>query len=155
MSAFRGNEPLDRRIQRDGAVAERHRRQASRPPLLAEWLAVLNVIVLVSAVTIELALASLPADERKDYKVETIVPKYIGVRRDAKLTPTWTKKTAAEGAKKGGVVTMISASEPPALLSFVNSSSLVFSGRVTEGLLEFGHDIQVIKTFVSFVLPNR
>ena len=50
--------------------------------------------------------------------------------------------TAAEGAKKGGVVTMVSASEPPALLSFVNSSSLVFSGRVTEGLLEFGHDMK-------------
>jgi len=50
--------------------------------------------------------------------------------------------TTTVDVKKGGVVTMIAANEPPALLSFVNSSSLVFSGRTTEGLLEFGHDMK-------------
>jgi peptide/nickel transport system substrate-binding protein len=48
---------------------------------------------------------------------------------------------AAAGPQKGGVLTLVQAGEPPALLSFVNSSSLVFSAKVTEGLLEFDHDI--------------
>src|SRR5207244_1673835 len=52
-----GNEPLDSRIQRNGGVAERGRRQASRPPLLAEWPAVLTAVALLSAVTIALASA--------------------------------------------------------------------------------------------------
>ncbi|MES2193330.1 MAG: ABC transporter substrate-binding protein [Pseudomonadota bacterium] len=48
---------------------------------------------------------------------------------------------AATGPQKGGVLTLIQAGEPPALLSLVNSSSLVFSAKVTEGLLEFDHDM--------------
>jgi len=48
---------------------------------------------------------------------------------------------AAISAQKGGVLTMIAAGEPPALLSLVNSSSLVFSAKVSEGLLEFDHDM--------------
>jgi peptide/nickel transport system substrate-binding protein len=52
-----------------------------------------------------------------------------------------TRPALAAGQQKGGVVTMIGVNEPPALLSFVNSSSLVFSGRVTEGLLEFDYDM--------------
>src|SRR5207253_7703516 len=51
--------PLDSRIQRNGAVAERGRRQASRPPLLAEWPAVLTAVALLSAVTMALASAAV------------------------------------------------------------------------------------------------
>jgi peptide/nickel transport system substrate-binding protein len=48
---------------------------------------------------------------------------------------------AATAAQKGGVLTLVQAGEPPALLSIVNSSSLVFSAKVTEGLLEFDHEM--------------
>jgi peptide/nickel transport system substrate-binding protein len=51
------------------------------------------------------------------------------------------RPAAATTARKGGVLNMIAAGEPPALLGFVNSSSLVFSAKVTEGLLEFDHDM--------------
>src|SRR5439155_18494540 len=49
------NEPRDRRVRRDGAVAERDRRQTSRARLLTEWPAVLAAVALLSAVTIVLA----------------------------------------------------------------------------------------------------
>jgi trehalose utilization protein len=51
--------------------------------------------------TVALALASLSEEERKQYRVETVVPKaYAGsLRRDARLTPYWTKKTADDGSK--------------------------------------------------------
>jgi peptide/nickel transport system substrate-binding protein len=44
--------------------------------------------------------------------------------------------TAAKAAAET-VVTMVGATEAPVLLSFVNTSSLIWSARVTEGLLEF------------------
>jgi peptide/nickel transport system substrate-binding protein len=49
---------------------------------------------------------------------------------------------AAAAAQKGGVLTLVAASETPALLSLVNSASLVFSAKVTEGLLEFDFDMK-------------
>jgi peptide/nickel transport system substrate-binding protein len=54
---------------------------------------------------------------------------------------TVTPSAAASGAAKGGVLTLVQAGEPPALLSLVNSSSLVFSAKATEGLLEFDHEM--------------
>ncbi|WP_200883897.1 ABC transporter substrate-binding protein [Rhizobium sp. YS-1r] len=39
------------------------------------------------------------------------------------------------------VVTMVGATEAPALLSFVNTSSLIWSARTTEGLLEFDYKL--------------
>jgi peptide/nickel transport system substrate-binding protein len=57
-------------------------------------------------------------------------------------SPLFSSAAVASAPQKGGVLTMIVVSEPPALLSFVNSSSLVLSGRVTEGLLEFDHDMK-------------
>lgn len=39
------------------------------------------------------------------------------------------------------VVNMVGATEAPALLSFVNTSSLIWSAHVSEGLLEFDHDM--------------
>jgi peptide/nickel transport system substrate-binding protein len=44
--------------------------------------------------------------------------------------------------KRGGVVTMVAMGEPPALLGFVNSSSLIFTARTTEGLFEFDRDMK-------------
>jgi trehalose utilization protein len=51
--------------------------------------------------SVALALASLSDAERKEYRVETVVPRtYAGApRRDAKLTPYWTKKTGEDGSK--------------------------------------------------------
>ncbi|MEF2074764.1 ABC transporter substrate-binding protein [Consotaella aegiceratis] len=48
---------------------------------------------------------------------------------------------SAAAAKEGGVVTLLGATEAPALLSFVNTSSLIWSAHVTEGLLEFDFDM--------------
>lgn len=44
-------------------------------------------------------------------------------------------------AANSSVVTMVGATEAPALLSFVNTSSPIWSARTTEGLLEFDHDM--------------
>ncbi|WP_254660271.1 ABC transporter substrate-binding protein [Ketogulonicigenium vulgare] len=44
-------------------------------------------------------------------------------------------------AQEGTVVTMMAPNEAPALLSFVNTSSLIWSAHVSEGLLEFDHDM--------------
>jgi peptide/nickel transport system substrate-binding protein len=52
------------------------------------------------------------------------------------------RSAAAAAPQKGGVLTMVVAGEPPALLGFVNSSSLILSARVTEGLLEFDYDMK-------------
>ena len=44
-------------------------------------------------------------------------------------------------AQTGSVVNMIGVTEAPALLSFVNTSSLIWSAHVSEGLLEFDYDM--------------
>ena len=44
-------------------------------------------------------------------------------------------------AQSGTVVTMVAPYEAPALLSFVNTSSLIWSAHVSEGLLEFDFDM--------------
>lgn len=44
-------------------------------------------------------------------------------------------------AQSGSVVTMMGVTEAPALLSFVNTSSLIWSAHVSEGLLEFDFDM--------------
>lgn len=54
------------------------------------------------------------------------------------LNASWMPAAAAQPS---GVVTMLGASESPALLSFVNTSSLIWSARTTEGLLEFDYDM--------------
>jgi len=53
-------------------------------------------------------------------------------------TTTFGGVANAQGAS---VVTMIGPTEAPALLSFVNTSSLIWSAHVTEGLLEFDFDM--------------
>ncbi|SDI20043.1 peptide/nickel transport system substrate-binding protein [Bradyrhizobium lablabi] len=54
---------------------------------------------------------------------------------------TRSRSASAATPQRGGVVTMVAAFEPPTLLGFVNSSSITFSGRTTEGLLEFDHNM--------------
>ncbi|MXN17885.1 ABC transporter substrate-binding protein [Pseudooceanicola sp. GBMRC 2024] len=44
-------------------------------------------------------------------------------------------------AQEGSVVTLMGVTEAPALLSFVNTSSLIWSAHCTEGLLEFDYDM--------------
>jgi len=44
-------------------------------------------------------------------------------------------------AQTGTVVNMVGVTEAPALLSFVNTSSLIWSAHVSEGLLEFDFDM--------------
>lgn len=50
--------------------------------------------------TIELAMQSLTDQERKEYKIKTIVPRvYQLPKKDSRPTPYWEKKTDADGAK--------------------------------------------------------
>ena len=49
---------------------------------------------------------------------------------------------AASGPQKGGVLTIVQYGDPPALLSLVNTASLVLSLRITEGLLQFDLDMK-------------
>jgi len=50
----------------------------------------------MNAKTIELALASLPENERKTAQLDLIMPKYTAVKRETPLTPTWTSTKAAD-----------------------------------------------------------
>lgn len=57
------------------------------------------------------------------------------------LGPLFDPRMAMAAGEKD-VVTMVGATEAPALLSFVNTSSLIWSAHSTEGLFEFDYDLK-------------
>ncbi|QCK84494.1 ABC transporter substrate-binding protein [Phreatobacter aquaticus] len=55
----------------------------------------------------------------------------------------------AAAPKKGGTMIMVMQSEPPALLSFVNSSSIALTARSTEGLLQYDDNLKPLPSLAT------